>query len=340
MKKRVSIVIIGRNEENAIGECIGAAQTAAEQIGGAEIIFVDSASTDKTVEVVKSLGVRVISMKPTMKLSPSAGRFVGSRYANGEFILFLDADTLVYKDFLPAAIEHFEKNPNLGGINGFLDDLNEKGELLTDVEERFETVADVRWLRGPCCFYRREALETAGSFNPHLAVEEEAELGLRLIKNGWKLNIIPIAMACHTRCFHQQTIQSIISIFRRDMVVGRLGEMTRTVAYAFREGNGLIFCWLRLKTTILFILWLLLSIICFFLPPSVHPHLIFSAITILGLSAIFLKKRNLRQTLIFIPSKFLCFVDILAGLHKIHLENPRKYFLDIEENGKSKPALF
>ncbi len=331
MNKRVSIVIIGRNEEKAIGECIGAAQIAAEQIGGAEIIFVDSASTDNTVSIAKSLGVRVVSLKPTMKLSPSAGRFVGSKYANGEFILFLDADTLVYKDFLPTAIEHFEKNENVGGINGYLDDLNEKGELLTDVEERFEDVANVEWLRGPCCFYRREALEKVGSFNPYLAVEEEAELGLRLVKNGWTLNIIPISMACHTRCFHLQTTRSLFSAFKRDIIVGRLGEITKTAAYTFKEGYGLAFCRLRLKTTILFIAWLLFGLICLFLPSFLYPQIVFLLITIIGLTAIFLKKRDLRQTFVFIPSKFLCFVDILAGLHKINLENPRKYFLDVVE---------
>lgn len=326
MNEKVSIVIIGRNEERGIGECVGAALVAAEQIGGAEIIFVDSASTDKTVEIVKSLGVRVISMKPTMKLSPSAGRFVGSQYANGEFILFLDADTLVYKDFLPAAIKQFEKDESIGGINGFLDDLGEKGELLNDVEERFNEITDVKWLRGPCCFYRREALQKSGSFNPYLAVEEEAELGLRLIKNGWKLKLMPISMACHTRCFHLQTTRSLFSAFKRDIIVGRLGEMTKTTAYAFKEGYGLAFCWLRMKTTILFTVWLIFALICLFLPP-----IVFFTVSILGLTAIFLKKRDLRQTFVFIPSKFLCFVDILAGLHKINLENPRKYFLDVVE---------
>lgn len=326
MNEKVSIVIIGRNEERGIGECVGAALVAAEQIGGAEIIFVDSASTDKTVEIVKSLGVRVISMKPTMKLSPSAGRFVGSQYANGKFILFLDADTLVYKDFLSAAIEQFEKDESIGGINGFLDDLGEEGELLNDVEERFNEITDVKWLRGPCCFYRREALQKSGSFNPYLAVEEEAELGLRLIKNGWKLRIMPISMACHTRCFHLQTTRSLFSAFKRDIIVGRLGEMTKTTAYAFKEGYGLAFCWLRMKTTILFTAWLIFTLICLFLPP-----IVFFTVSILGLMAIFLKKRDLRQTFVFIPSKFLCFVDILAGLHKINLENPRKYFLDVVE---------
>lgn len=325
MSQKVSIVIIGRNEEKSIGECLNAAQIAAEQIGGAEIIFVDSASTDKTVSTVQSFDVKIISLKPEIKLCPSLGRFVGSFYATGDFILFLDADTLVYKDFLPVALEHFEKNPNVGGINGYLDDLNEKGELLTDVEERFENVTEVKWLRGPCCFYRRETLQKVGSFNPDLAVEEEAELGLRLVKNDWKLKIIPVPMACHTRCFHLQTTRNLFSAFKRDYIVGRLGEVTKTLAYCFKEGNGLAFCWLRLKTTVLFIGWLLISLLCFFLPSFLYPQIIFPLILILGLLAIFSKKRSIKQTFVFVPSKILCFVDILAGLHKIRISNSHHY---------------
>ncbi|HEX9962380.1 MAG TPA: glycosyltransferase [Pyrinomonadaceae bacterium] len=336
MNHKVSIVIIGRNEERGIGECLGAAQAAAEQIGGAEIIFVDSASTDKTVAIAQSFGVRVLSLKPDWKLSPSAGRFVGSHYAQGDYILFIDADTLIYRDFLPAAIEYFENNAEIGGINGRLDDLNETGELLTDVEERFDDAADVKWLRGPACFYRRRALREAGSFNPHLAMEEEAELGLRLVKNGWKLKIIPVSMGCHTRCYHLQTFKSIVSAFKRDIVSGRLGEITNTIFCAFREGNGLAFCWLRLKTTIVFLFWLFLLSTCALLPESLYPKTIFLTIAILGLLAIFRKKRSLRQTLLFIPAKLSCLVDVLAGFHKINIKSPDSYPLDaVERASKS-----
>jgi glycosyltransferase involved in cell wall biosynthesis len=331
MNYKVSIVIIGRNEERGIGKCITSAQAAAEQIGGAEIIFVDSASTDETVQVAQSFGVRVLQLKPDWKLSPSAGRYIGSHYAGGDFILFLDADTLVYQNFLPAALEHFQNNPDVGGINGYLDDLNENGEMLADVEERYDEVTDVKWLRGPCCFYRREALQSVGSFNPHLAMEEEAELGLRLVKHGWQLRLIPLPMACHTRCYHCQTIESLISTFKRDIVSRRLGEITKTIGYAFKEGNGLTFCWLRLKTTIVFLVWLFLLSICLFLPEYFFPKTVFFSLVILGGLAIFKKKRSLKQTLLFIPSKLLIFVDVLAGLHKINLKNSSLYSLDVIE---------
>ncbi len=327
-RQKISIVIIGRNEERAIGKCIDAAIRAANAIGGAEIIYVDSNSTDSSASIAEALGVRVVYLSSDLMACPSAGRFMGSKVATGEFILFLDADTVIYDRFLPAAIEFFASDKTLGGVNGRIDDLNEAGTSLNNVEERSDKVMNVKWLRGPACFYRREALLDVGSFDPELAVEEEAELGLRLLKNGWSLAVIPHSMACHTRCYHGQSVESVFSTFRRDIRSKRVGEITKTISHAFRAGNGLAFCWLRLKTTILFLAWVLLMSAAIFLPSFLQPAGVTIGVAVVGLFLIFAKKRDLGETLLFIPAKILNLVDVLAGLHKIDIKNGRAESLD------------
>ncbi len=307
-------MIIGRNEAACIGECVEASLRAAEQIGGAEIVFVDSHSTDETVHIVEVMKIPVITLDGTLRLAPSAGRFWGSKNVSGKYILFLDADTLVYRDFLPTAIARLEADDKLAGVNGYIDDLNEAGEKLSDIEERFDDVVDTKWLRGPACLYRRAALLEVGSFNPELASEEEAELGLRLVKAGWKLEIIPLLMAVHTRCYHPQTIKSVVSTFRRDIRSRRLGEITRTIACSFMAGNGLAFCWLRLKTTILFVAWALLLCTLWLLPQQFFPQFAVATAFVVGHVAIYWKKRILSETLLFVPSKILSLVDITAGI--------------------------
>lgn len=325
MNYRVSIVIIGRNEETSIGKCIDAALVAAEQIGGAEMIYVDSNSTDNTIAEVRERAVNVVMLDPNRRACPSAGRFAGSTTATGEYILFLDADTLIYTDFLRTAIDHFDADTTLGGVNGCIDDFTEAGEQVFEIDERSDDVMEVKWLRGPACFYRREALINAGSFNPNLAMEEEAELGLRLVAGGWKLNVIPQPMARHTRCFHGHSLESVVSTFRRDLRSKRIGEITRTIAYAFRAGNGFAFCWLRLKTTILFSAWLLGLALCTFLPKPFYPTFVAASLVLLGGLAIFVKKRSLSQTLLFIPAKLLNLVDILAGINKVRVPKSNNY---------------
>lgn len=314
---KLSIVIIGRNEERGIAKCVEAAQAVASEIGGAEMIFVDSHSTDRTAEIVSGYGIKVRTLSAGLRLSPSAGRFMGSQAATGEYILFLDADTLIYRDFLRHAISYIESDPHLAGVNGQIDDLDESGEPVFELDERFPVPTEVKWLRGPACFYRREALLEVGSFDPELAMEEEAELGLRLIKKGWRLAVIPHPMACHTRCYHGVSAASILSTFMRDMRSKRLGEITKTISHAARAGNGIAFCWLRLKTTILFAVWAAMIAVCALLPTTVYPAIIAVLITAAGALALLLKKRSLRQTILFVPAKLLNLIDILSGLHKI-----------------------
>ncbi len=322
MKYQVSIVVIGRNEEKSIKQCLDAASLAAARIGGAEIIYVDSASTDATIEIAAALGARVLPLDPAQRLCPSAGRYAGSQAATGEFILFLDADTHIYRDFLPVAIAHLQANPKLAGVNGQIDDTDESGVLYTDVEARFETTAEIEWLRGPACFYRRAALIAAGSFNPHLMVEEEAELGLRLLKNGWRINLLPIPMACHTRCYHNQTFTGIFDSLRRDRATGRLGEIVNTIVCAHRQGFGWRFCQERLKTTIGFTLWLLSLFVIGLLPlPSVLLEALGSILIVFGFVVVWYKKRDLYQTALFFPAKFLSLINILAGIPKIKFKN-------------------
>lgn len=317
MDSLLSIVIIGRNESQRIADCVSAARAAAGEVGGAEIIYVDSASTDASVEIAKSLGARAVAMPPELRLCPSAGRYVGSRQARGEFVLFLDADTLIYKGFLPDAIRYFILHQDVAGINGRIDDLNETGVKLSDIEERYDDVADVKWLRGPACFYRRKSLLDVGSFNPDLAMEEEAELGLRLRSAGWKLRLMPVPMACHTRCYHCQTISSAIHTFKRDVRTCRLGEITRTIAAAFRNGTGLEFCWLRLKTTIILTVWIAAVLGSLLAPPPLSSLYLPLVILACGFFSIYLKKRSAAQTLVFIINKLLVIADVLAGVPKV-----------------------
>ncbi|MBC7797127.1 MAG: glycosyltransferase [Pyrinomonadaceae bacterium] len=325
MQYKVSIVIIARNEENAIAVCIKAAQNAADEIGGAEIFLADSASTDKTAEIAKSMGVCVLPLLTDWVLSASAGRFVGSHFAEGDFILFIDADTLVYKGFLPRAIAHLEANPKIAGVNGYLHDTDENGNVLNNIEKKFADVTNIDWLRGPCCFYRATALKAVGSFNPYLTSEEEAELGLRLYKNGWQLQILPFPMAHHTRCANEKNVTSIFVNYKRQFLARRLGGLTKSVGYAFKGGYGLIFCWTRLKTTILFSIWILIMLCGLMLPDFLFPKSIFTLSLLLGIAMVLVKKRSVFETFAFFVLKTLSILNLIVGIGQISFKSPNDY---------------
>ncbi len=80
----VSLIVITRNEEALIGQCLGSARSFCD-----ELIVVDSYSTDRTVEIAKSLGAQVFQQEfidYVRQKQASLDR------ATSEWVLLLDAD--------------------------------------------------------------------------------------------------------------------------------------------------------------------------------------------------------------------------------------------------------
>lgn len=67
-----------------------------------EIIVADAGSEDKTVEIAKSYGCKVVAGG-----LPAKGRNEGAKAAKGELLLFLDADLTLPPDFLEKSLKEF-----------------------------------------------------------------------------------------------------------------------------------------------------------------------------------------------------------------------------------------
>jgi len=86
----VSIVFPALNEEAAIGPCVDRAVEALQRTGlRGEVLVVDNSSTDRTAEIAKSRGARVVTER---RRGYGAACLRGLQEAAGEFVLLLDAD--------------------------------------------------------------------------------------------------------------------------------------------------------------------------------------------------------------------------------------------------------
>jgi rSAM/selenodomain-associated transferase 2 len=92
----VSVVIPTYNEEKALPETL---QVLFRQPGEYEVIVVDGGSTDRTSEVVREFSLQPSALNTLRLLSSPKGRAIqmnaGAKIANGEWLLFLHADTLL-----------------------------------------------------------------------------------------------------------------------------------------------------------------------------------------------------------------------------------------------------
>lgn len=326
MKVSLSVVVIGKNEEAYLARCLRSVAIAVEQVGGAEVVFVDSASTDQTLEVARSFGIRVLSLKPEWKLSPAAGRFVGFHHTSGDLILFVDADTVVEQDFLLHAIPEFQQ-PEVAGVAGYLADVDERGRPLPWVGERSAHTHDVTWLRGGCALYRRSAMDRAGTFNPHLTVEEEAELALRLRRDGGRLLQIPHPVGCHLR--GTVSTDHILRLWRHGRILGT----GRTLRYACNVGNGIRFLYERFRWTLMFAVWLVVFCLGSVLFIAGEEKLAAAVALLLTawLIAVAVKKRDPFGPLSYVALHGSFFVGLLAGAVITTVRDPQDYPLDVME---------
>lgn len=109
---KVSVVIPAYNEEKYIKECLEALSSQIEKPD--EIIVVDNNCTDKTVEIAKNFGARIVVEK---KQGMIYARNAGFDNAKFEVIAKTDADSITPENWI-LKIKAAFKNPETGGFSG------------------------------------------------------------------------------------------------------------------------------------------------------------------------------------------------------------------------------
>src|SRR5690242_8827239 len=113
MNPRYSFIIPAFNEEALIGRTLDTLRESAACLqGGFEIIVANDDSNDRTAEIAREKGARVIDVK---KRQIAAVRNAGASIAAGEVLVFVDADTLVPKETLLALERLLERKDVIGG---------------------------------------------------------------------------------------------------------------------------------------------------------------------------------------------------------------------------------
>jgi GT2 family glycosyltransferase len=130
----LSVIIVSYNTRRLLDECLASLQTAASPSGGMEIIVVDNASGDGSVQMVREKypDVRLIASDENRGFS--AANNLGVREANGRVLLFLNSDTVVSAEALVQPLDYLDAHPNVGAItvrlvypNGERDPDNHRG---------------------------------------------------------------------------------------------------------------------------------------------------------------------------------------------------------------------
>ena len=177
----ISFVIPAFNEERLLGRTLAAIHSAAHELGRPyELIVADDASTDRTVAIAQEHGAHVVSVKYRQI---AATRNAGARGANGEMLVFVDADTIVIEATVRAAIAAMRGGAVGGGSAFRLDGrLPRYGRVLLAV--MVPLFRAVGLASGCFLFCTREAFRAVGGFDERLFVAEEAVMSRALRRQG------------------------------------------------------------------------------------------------------------------------------------------------------------
>jgi glycosyltransferase involved in cell wall biosynthesis len=192
----LSVVIIGRNEGRRLARCFESIARV-ENVTIREVIYVDSASTDGSVELASRYGAHSITVRaerPTAAL----GRNTGWRRTTSDLVLFLDGDTVLHPGFPSAAFDAISRDQSIAAIWGHRRELHPEQSF-------FNRVLDLDWVYAPgvaefCggdVLMRRTVLAETGGFDEGLIAGEEPELCRRIRAHGFKIIHIDEPMTGH-----------------------------------------------------------------------------------------------------------------------------------------------
>jgi GT2 family glycosyltransferase len=223
----VSIIIVSWNTKELLRDCLTSVY---ERAGDCdyEVIVVDNASTDGSVDMLRSEFTQLILIENSENRGFAAANNQGIAIAKGRYVLLLNSDTVVLDDAIAGTLRFTDDHPRAAVVGCQV--LNPDGTvqptcfmfpsvlnmLLSTTylyklfsKNRFfgrenmtwwaaSEAREVDYIKGCFMLIRREAIEQVGVMDERFFMYcEEADLCYRFKKNEWKVMFAPVGRIIH-----------------------------------------------------------------------------------------------------------------------------------------------
>ncbi len=215
----ISVIIVNYNKKELLRQCLDSVR--GQGFKDIEIIVVDNASTDDSVEVVGTYypEVRLIWNTRNLLFCKAYNQGIGA--SRGNFVLCINNDVILDKEYLKEAIDAIGLGDKIGMVSGkilrqdkkTLDSTGlflgrnrkaiERGYGREDIGQ-YERPGYVFGVSGACAFFRKRMLmdikDENGYFDESFGMYyEDLDLCWRARNKGWKAYYNPKALAYHIR---------------------------------------------------------------------------------------------------------------------------------------------
>jgi GT2 family glycosyltransferase len=194
----LGVVIIGRNEGERLRRCLTSV------VGrGLTVVYVDSNSTDGSVELARAMGADVVELDMSRPFTMARGRNAGwARLLEIDpelrLLQFVDGDCELVTGWLDRAFQVLESRSEVAIVCG------RRRERFPE-RSVYNRVADIEWdtpigesdYCGGDAMIRIEALRQVEGYDPTMIAGEEPDLCVRLRQRGWIILRIDAEMSLH-----------------------------------------------------------------------------------------------------------------------------------------------
>lgn len=197
----VGIVVIGRNEGSRLVRALDS--VAREAPTGTPVVYVDSGSTDGSVEMARGRGCVVVELDLSIPFTAARARNEGAaalkdRVSSDGAFFFMDGDCVLVSGFIQTAMSFLQANPGAAVACGRRRELEPRKNLYHRMAEmEWNTTPGVVGECGGDALMRREPFEAVGGFDPTVIAGEEPELCARLRAAGHTIHRLDMDMTLH-----------------------------------------------------------------------------------------------------------------------------------------------
>ncbi|MFV8782799.1 glycosyltransferase family 2 protein [Microbulbifer sp. SA54] len=194
----IGIVVIGRNEGERLRSCLSSLQES-----HCEVVYVDSGSTDNSIELAKSFGCTIVKLDMSRPFSAARARNAGveslCQMGNKfDFVQFLDGDCEMDSKWLIKARKFLTENPSTAIVCGNrYERFPEKTVYNKLCAMEWQGEAGATTACGGDSLVRLIAFQQVNGFDESFICGEEPELCFRLKARGWQVYRLDEPMTKH-----------------------------------------------------------------------------------------------------------------------------------------------
>ncbi|MFA5020209.1 MAG: glycosyltransferase [Candidatus Pacearchaeota archaeon] len=210
-KPEVDCIIVSHNNQDILSVCLDSIKSQSYTSYNAYLL--DNDSTDRTAEFIRKSYPKV-KFFDFPKKGPSEKRNIGMSMSNSKYIVVMDSDAALTKDWLKKAVNYMESHKDVGLCTGKLltkeesidatggifaknSGATDRGHGEKDVGQ-YNTFKRVAYLKSATLIIRREMIDSIGVFDPdYFYGSEDTDLGIRANICGWKVIYNPELVSYH-----------------------------------------------------------------------------------------------------------------------------------------------